>query len=94
MWVEIRRVVLAAGERAPHVPSDTQQVPLEMRVKGRLVREASVGDEAEVVTATGRRIVGVLIAVNPAYTHRFGSVPSVLSPIGSELREILRGSTT
>lgn len=32
-WVEIHRVVLPGNERAPHLPQDTQLVPLKMRVK-------------------------------------------------------------
>ena len=33
-WVEIGRVLLAAGERAAGVPAETQAVPLEMRARG------------------------------------------------------------
>jgi sulfur transfer protein SufE len=32
-WVQVYRVVLEAGERAPQVPEDTAKVPLEMKVK-------------------------------------------------------------
>ena len=39
-WVELHRVVLPPGERAPQVPAETQRVPLELRVKGFLVRDA------------------------------------------------------
>jgi hypothetical protein len=89
-WVEIHRTVLEPGKRAPQVPADTQDVPLEMKVKGFLSRDAGVGDEVEITTPTGRRIRGVLTAINPAYSHRFGSPIAELSPIGSELRAILR----
>ena len=72
-WVEIHRIVLPAGERAPQVPADTRQFPLETRVKGFLVAPASVGQEAEIVTAFGRRLRGVVRQINPAYTHGFGA---------------------
>ena len=89
-WVEIHKIVLPAGERAPQVPEDTQQVPLEMRVKGFLVEPVSLGDEAEIVTTVGRHLRGNLIDVNPPYTHQFGSPVPELSTIGQEVRAILR----
>ncbi len=89
-WVEIHRIVLAAGERAPQVPDDTQRVSLEMRVKGFLVAPASVGEEAEIVTQAGRRLRGTLTEVNPAYSHSFGPPVPELSTIGGEVRAILR----
>jgi hypothetical protein len=89
-WVEIHRLVLPAGERAPHVPDDTQRVPLEMRVKGFLVERATLGEEAEIETPVGRRIRGTLVEVNPAYTHGFGAPIAELSSIGNEVRTILR----
>lgn len=88
-WVEIHRIALEAGERAPQVPADTQKVPLEMRVKGFLDHDATVGDEVQITTPAGRRITGMLSAVNPAYTHRFGMPITELTSIGSELRAIL-----
>ena len=47
-WVEIRSTVLEAAERAPQVPEDTRQVPLEMRARGFLRAEAAIGDEVEI----------------------------------------------
>lgn len=89
-WVEISNIVLAAGKRAPHVPDDTQQVPLEMRAKGFLRQAAFLGDQAEIETVTGRRLVGTITTVNPAYTHGFGAPITELSEIGEEVRTILR----
>ena len=89
-WVEIHRIVLGPGERAPHLPEDTRQVPLEMRVKGFLYRSATVGGEAEIVTPAGRHLRGTLKLVNPAYTHSFGPPIAALLPIGGEVRAILR----
>ena len=89
-WVELGRVVLPAGERAPQVPEETQRVPLEMRVKGRLTHDANVSEEAEVITAAGRRLRGTLEGVAPAYTHGFGPPTPELLAVGEELRERLR----
>ncbi len=89
-WVEIHRVTLAPGERAPVVPEDTQQVPLEMRVKGFLAAPAALGEEAEIVTVAGRRLRGTLTRVNPAYTHGFGPPIPELVALGEEVRAILR----
>ncbi len=89
-WVEIHRVVLAAGDRAPHIPDDTKQIPLEMRVKGFLTAPAALGEEAEILTPAGRRLHGTLKEVNPAYTHGFGPPIPELSLIGSEVRAMLR----
>jgi 4-hydroxy-tetrahydrodipicolinate reductase len=89
-WVEIGRVVLAAGARAPHVPEDTKRVPLEMRVKGFLAAPAALGAEAEIVTAAGRRLRGRLTAADPAYAHGFGARIPELAAIGAEVRARLR----
>jgi hypothetical protein len=89
-WVEIHRIVLGRGERAPQVPEDTQSVPLEMRVKGFLADPAFLGEEAEIETPAGRRLRGKLVEVNPSYTHGFGPPIPELSVIGTEVRAILR----
>ena len=92
-WVEIQQIVLPAAERAPQVPDDTRRVPLEMRVKGYLLAPAAAGEEAEIVTAAGRRLRGVIRDVNPAYSHGFGVPIAELCGIGRELRALLRGRT-
>lgn len=88
--VDIHRCILQPGERAPQVPDDTRQVPLEMRVKGFLSAPAAPGEEAEIITPAGRRLRGTLTAVNPAYTHGFGVPLPELSAIGDEVRAMLR----
>jgi hypothetical protein len=89
-WVEIHSIVLPAGERAPQVPQDTQNVPLEMRAKGFLLQAAQVGDHVEIETCAGRCVEGTLVIVNPAYTHTFGPPVAELNTIGGEVRAILR----
>jgi 2-amino-4-ketopentanoate thiolase alpha subunit len=88
-WVEIYRVILPAGQRAPQVPDDTKKVPLEMRVKGFLEKDAEIGDEVRITTAVGREVAGKLVAVNPAYTHGFGEPIEELVTIGREVRRIV-----
>jgi hypothetical protein len=89
-WVEVHDVILEKGNRAPQVPEDTKQVPLEMYVKGFLVNDAVVGEKTEIMTTCGRRITGTLSRINPAYTHDFGEPIPELSPIGGEIRAILK----
>jgi len=89
-YVEIHRVVLPVGQRAPQVPEETQRVPLEMRVKGFIDRDAVIGEEVTVTTVIGRRIKGTLMTVGPAYRHNFGEHVSELAAIGVELRALLR----
>lgn len=88
--VEIHACVLQAGERAPQVPGDTRQVPLEMRVKGCLVASATTGEAVEIITPAGRHLRGTLVSVNPPYNHGFGAPLPELSAIGDEVRAILR----
>lgn len=89
-WVEIHTVVLKADERAPQVPEDTRKLPLEMRVKGFLLAPATIGEDAEIETPSGRHLRGKLVQVNPAYTHSFGAPVPELSSIGREVRALLR----
>jgi 2-amino-4-ketopentanoate thiolase alpha subunit len=89
-WVEIGGVVLQKDERAPNLPDDTKQVPLEMRVKGFLLHDAEKGGEAEIVTLSGRMVRGTLTGINPEYAHMFGRPIPELSPIAGEIRAILR----
>ena len=91
-WVEIRRTVLEAGERAPQVPDDTAEVPLEMRVKGYLTSAAAVGEEAEIETVLGHTYRGKLHDPRPSYEHRYGPPVPELLDIGQELKDILRSA--
>jgi hypothetical protein len=88
-WVELHRIVLAPGKRAPGVPEETARVPLEMTVKGFLTRDAAPGEATEIVTRAGRRLHGTLQRVNPPYTHGFGPPIPELQSAGEELRALL-----
>jgi len=90
-WVKIHSIVLTPDQRAPQVPEDTKKVPLETWVKGFLLDDASVGEEVEVKTYTGRLVKGTLIEVAPTFKHSFGeNIPELLE-IGQQLRQILFG---
>ncbi len=90
-WVQIRQQVLAAGQRAPQVPKDTAATPLVLLVKGFLVAESSTGQEAEVITLSGRKMKGELAQVMPGYTHDFGQPVPELMHVGHQAREMLEG---
>jgi len=90
-WVLIHGQTLASNQRAPQVPADTKQVPLEMWVKGALLADAKLGEVASVKTVTGRTEVGILQAVNPVYRHSFGEFVPELLTVNQELAKLLNG---
>jgi hypothetical protein len=90
-WVQIHQIVLKPEERAPQVPDDTKQVPLELWLKGYALEEAILGEQIEIETTTGRTVKGELVAVNPKYTHSFGAFVPELLKIDRQLKEILFG---
>jgi len=89
-WVQIHQVILTEDERAPQVPDDTEEVPLELRVKGFLQADAKLGEEVNIKTMTGRVLKGTLEDPAPSYEHKFGRpVPEMLN-IARQLRQIIR----
>lgn len=90
-WVQIHQILLKPGERAPQVPEDTKKVPLELWVKGIAQEDAKIGSIVEIITATGRKVKGELIAVNPGYTHDYGEFVPELLKVDMQLKEILFG---
>ncbi len=85
-WVEIERVLLEPADRAPGLPPETAEKPLLTWVKGFALCEAALGEEATIETMTGRRVTGVLSAINPGYHHTFGDPPPELVAVGRDLR--------
>ena len=78
-WVQIHKIVLQPNERTAQIPEETKKVPLELWVKGFLCEDAQMNDTVEIKTLTGRKEVGILIAVNPSYHHDYGDfVPELL----------------
>jgi hypothetical protein len=90
-WVQVHRILLKPEERAPQVPEDTKKVPLEIWVKGIALHDAKTGEVVEVKTATGRKVKGVLTAVNPRYVHDYGDFVPELLKVDMQLKEILFG---
>ncbi|MEW6243471.1 MAG: 2-amino-4-oxopentanoate thiolase subunit OrtA [Bacillota bacterium] len=88
-WVEVYNIVLPAGSRAPQVPRDTQDVPLEMRVRGFLLAEAELGKECTIRTLSGRQVKGILVNDSPRHVHDFGEPVRELLEIGPEVRRML-----
>jgi len=89
-WVQIYKVLLPPGERAPGLPPETAAAPLAMKVKGHLTEEAAAaGDIVSVLTLTGRIVTGELIAVNPAYRIDYGCPQPELLSVGAEARRLL-----
>lgn len=85
-WVEIESVLLDPDDRSPSLPAETADKPLVMWVKGFAMTAAELGAQVEIETMTGRHIRGRLIAVDPGYTHTFGSPPRELANVGRGLR--------
>ena len=90
-WVRIHSVVLPAGARAATVPDDTKRVPLELWTKGYLQEDAAPGDEASVITRTGRIERGTLIDEAPHYEHSFGDFVPELQRAGDDAFHLLFG---
>lgn len=88
-WVEIERVLLESGDRAPGLPGATASTPLRMWVKGFARVAADVGETVEIETMTGRTERGALTAVGPGYYHTFGTPPAELAAVGRDLRSRL-----
>ena len=88
-WVELMRVVLEPGERAPQLPEDTAAVPLELRVCGHLLAEGRVGEEVEIETRSGRRLRGRLADPSPCYRHGFGPPVPELTAAAEQARAML-----
>ncbi len=91
-WVQIRTVILRAGERAPQVPEETQAVPLVMLTKGFANAEAEIGQTVSITAVTGLVMEGELVTVNPVYGHNYGEPVPELMQIGIELRRQLEGA--
>lgn len=89
-WVEIEEILLQPEERTENIPVETKKVPLMMRMKGFLTKEAKIGERVEIRTLTGRIVSGELRNASPTYEHGFGKIfiPEMLQ-IGISIRQIL-----
>lgn len=71
-WAEIEWCVAEVGERSADLPPDTQGVSYRVRTRG-MAESPTFGTVTEIVTPTGRRQVGTVVAIRPGYTHSFGT---------------------
>lgn len=85
-WVELERVILKPGERAPGLPSDTASVPFAGRVRGFLVAPASLRAPAKVRTQADRIVSGTLRAVLPRNPADFGEASAELLRAGKAMK--------
>jgi hypothetical protein len=92
-WVEVRQVLLRAGERAPQVPPDTARTDLVARVRGFLVEAAEMGARATVMTLTDRAVTGELVALEPRNPADFGDPVPELLRLGRDARRTLDDAT-
>jgi 2-amino-4-ketopentanoate thiolase alpha subunit len=88
-WVELERVILKPGERAPGIPADTASVPFAARVRGFLVAPSRMGTTAEVRTQAERVVAGRLRAVLPRNPADFGDPSPELLQVGKEMKRRL-----
>ena len=88
-WVQIKLNLLNPGERDLHVPEDTKKVPLILKTKGFLKKDAAIGDEVKIKTIIDREMEGELIAENPSYKHGFGRPVEELIKVAKKLRKMI-----
>src|SRR2546426_3398782 len=88
-WVELERVILERGGRAPGSPADTASVPFAARVRGFLVAPARRGTAAEVRTQADRVVNGKLRAVLPRNPADFGNPSPELLFVGKAMKRRL-----
>jgi len=79
-------MILQAGERAAGIPEDTAATPLVMWVKGHLTQDSNLGEQAEIVTATGRIEQGILEEVEPVTRLDYGQYIPEIGQISSVVR--------
>ena len=93
-WVELERVILKPGERAPGIPADTASVPFAARVRGFLVAPARRGATVEVRTQADRVVSGTLRAVLPRNPADFGDPSPELLVVGKGMKRRLAPTPT
>ncbi len=87
-YVRIRKNILPPGKRAKGIPEDTTKVPFKCWIKGRLLEEGELYEEARIQTATGRVVTGEIKEVEPRHKHSYGDhVDEILTMRETILRE-------
>jgi hypothetical protein len=85
-WVEVEVKLLDPADRSSNLPPETAEKPLMMWVKGFAEGAAALGEELTIETITGRKVGGVLSAVNPGYFITYGKPIPELTHVGRDLR--------
>lgn len=80
-YVEIYRIILPVEDRASNLPVETKRVPFEMRLRGKLLKPANIGDFVEIETPTKRIERGILISIDPFFDHSFGHYVPILTKV-------------
>lgn len=88
-FIEIETVVLQCEDRSPAIPEDTKETPLRMWVRGFVNSDCELGDEVEITTTIGRTMKGIVKAIEPSYSHDFGSYIREISYIGKQAKEMI-----
>lgn len=88
-WVEVHNILLHPEKRSSRLPDDSKKVPYEMRARGFLLTDASLNEEVEIETLSGRIITGKLSQQEPGYTHGYGPPIVELVNIGEEEKKLL-----
>ena len=90
-WVQIHKIILTPEERTASLPEETRKVPLELWVKGTLLKNAELKSEVQIETLTGRIETGTLIQVNPSYQHNYGEFVKEILTIDKMVKDQLFG---
>lgn len=91
MHVQISTVLLKPEERVEKLPEATAKTPLTAWVKGELMTEADLYEQATIKTVTGRFVRGVLKEIEPRHKHDFGNYVEEIDRIRSIVKQELWG---
>lgn len=80
-YVKILKDYLKPEERLETLPEVTKKTPLKGWVKGKLLKEGELNDEAPIETLTGRFVLGKVIDVEPSHSHTFGGYVKELEKV-------------
>jgi len=86
-WVSLRKTILEPAERAEGIHSSA--VPLVMWISGALQHDASIGQEAVILTRMNRTETGILEEINPTTQVNYGEYVPEIMEIGIQARGLL-----
>lgn len=86
-YVQISTVLLKPEERAENLPEITSKSPLTAWIKGELMTEAELYEQATIKTLTGRFLRGDLKEIEPRHKHDFGNYVEELDRIRAIIKK-------